>query len=321
MDRLIRRGLRLAHLRLMAALLETGALGAAAAREGLAQPAASRLLAEAERLAGVALHRREGRGLRLTPEGEAFARRAARALAEVAAASREIDEMGAGAAGHVRLGSVTGPALDRVLPALRAARLAHPGITCEVEVAPSDPLAALLLDGRLDFALARPPEGQEALFDHEPMEEEPVALVVRRGHALTREDPLTAESLLAYDWVMPPQGALLRRTVLERLAGLGLPAPQGRLATASFLLTLAMLRETNAIAPLARAVARRFAEGPEAGVVTLPLDLGIVVPAYGLLTPRGAQLTPAAGRIRALVRAQPVTPGPSTGSAPAPEGA
>ncbi|WP_158453433.1 LysR family transcriptional regulator [Rubellimicrobium thermophilum] len=295
MDRLLRRGLRLAHLRLMAALLETGALGIAAAREGLTQPAASRLLAEIERLAGTPLHRREGRGLRLTPEGEALARRAARALAEIAAASREIAEMGAGVAGHVRIGSVTGPALDRVLPALRAARLAHPGITCEVEVAPSDPLAALLLEGRLDFALARPPEGREALFDHEPLEEEPVALVVRRGHALTRQPRIAPEALLDYDWVLPPQGALLRRTVLERLAALGLPAPKGRLATASFLLTLAMLRESNAIAPIARAVARRFAEGPETGMVTLPFDLGIVVPTYGLLTPRGGPADPGGG--------------------------
>jgi hypothetical protein len=38
--------------------------------------------------------------------------------------------------------------------------------------------------------------------------------------------------------------------------------------------------------------------------VTLPLDLGIVVPTYGLMTLRGARLTPAAERLRDLVRAQ-----------------
>ena len=303
--RLLRKGLKLAHLRLIAALGETGALGVAAGRLGMTQPAASRLLGEIEDLAGRPIHQRVGRGIVLTPEGQALAHRAARALSEVASAEREISALGRGLSGHVRLGSVTGPALDRVLPALRAARLSLPGVTTEVEVAPSDPLADLLLAGRLDFALARLPEARDpALFDLEPLGEEPVSLVVRPGHALARRGRLSPRDLMDYDWVMPGPGTLLRRTVLERLAALGLPPPPGRLATSSFLLTLAMLRETNAIAPLATAVARRFASGLEAGLVILPLDLGFVVPAFGLLTLRGARLTPAAERLRDLIRAQ-----------------
>jgi len=304
--RLLRRGLKLSHLRLMAALGETGAIGLAAARLGITQPAASRLLAEVEDLTGRPVHQRAGRGIVLTPEGEALARRAARALAEVASAEREMADLGRGLTGHVRLGAVTGPALDRVLPALRAARLALPGVTCEVEVAPSDPLADLLLAGRLDFALARLPEDRDpALFDLVPLGEEPVSLVVRPGHALARRREIAPADLLGYDWVLPGPGTLLRRTVLGRLAALGLPPPPGRLSTSSFLLTLALLRESNAIAPLATAVARRFASGPEAGLVMLPLDLGIVVPTYGLMTLRGTRLTPAAERLRDLVRNQP----------------
>jgi DNA-binding transcriptional LysR family regulator len=302
---LLRRGLKLAHLRLLAALHEAGVLGVAAGRLGLTQPAASRLLGEIEELLGRPVHVRAGRGLQLTPAGEALARRAARSLAEIGAAEREIAELGQGLSGHVRLGSVTGPALDRVLPSLRAARLALPQVSCEVEVAPSDPLVDLLLAGRLDFALARLPEGHDpALFDQEPLGEEPVSLVVRPGHALARAARVEPRDLLDYDWVMSGPGTLMRRTVVERLAALGLPPPPGRVATSSFLLTLAMLRETNAIAPLATAVARRFASGPEAGLVILPLDLGLVVPAFGLLTLRGARLTPAAERLRDLVRAQ-----------------
>jgi DNA-binding transcriptional LysR family regulator len=302
---LLRKGLKLAHLRLLSALAETRALGLAAARLGITQPAASRLLSEAEKVAGRPLTFRQGRGLALTAEGEALARRAARALAELGAAERELAEMGRGLAGHVRLGAVTGPALDRVLPALRAARLALPGVTCEVEVAPSEPLAELLLAGRLDFALSRLPEGRDPqLFDWTPLDEEPVNLAARPGHALARAARIAPRDLLDYDWVMSGPGTLMRRTVLDRLAALGLPAPPGRLATSSFLLTLAMLRETNAIAPLATPVARRFASGPEAGLVILPVDLGLVVPAFGLLTLRGARLTSAAERLRDLVLAQ-----------------
>ncbi|TNC49858.1 LysR family transcriptional regulator [Rubellimicrobium rubrum] len=302
---LFRRGLKLAHLRLMAALGETCAIGVAAARVGITQPAASRLLGEIEEIIGRPAHTRAGRGIVLTPEGDILARRAVRALAELGAAEREMSEMGRGLSGHVRLGAVTGPALDRVLPALRAARVALPNVTADVVVAPSDPLGDLLLAGRLDFALARLPEGREpTLFDLTAMGEEPVSLVVRPGHALARRAVITPEDLLAYDWVLPEPGTLLRRTVLERLAALGLPPPPGRLSTSSFLLTLAMLRESNAIAPLADAVSRRFASGPEGGLVVLPIDLGFVVPAYGLMTLRGARLTPAAERLRDLVQAQ-----------------
>ncbi|MBP1804981.1 LysR family transcriptional regulator [Rubellimicrobium aerolatum] len=308
-SRFLRRGLKIVHLRLAAALGETGAIGIAAARVGISQPAASRLLAEMEEIAGRPIHLRSGRGIQLTPEGAALARRAARALAEIGAAEREVADLGRGLSGHVRLGAVTGPALDRVLPALRAARVALPLVTTEVVVAPSDPLCDLLLSGGVDFALARLAGGRDpSLFDLQPLEDEPVSLLVRPGHALARAGAIAPADLLAYDWVLPEPGTLLHRTVLERLAALGLPPPPGRLSTSSFLLTLAMLRESNAIAPLAAAVARRFAAGPEAGpeagLVVLPIDLGIVVPTYSLVTLRGARLTPAAERLRDLIQAQ-----------------
>ena len=60
---LLRRGLKLSHLRIVAALGEAGQIGLAAARIGVTQPAASRLLAEVERIAGHPVHRRAGRGI------------------------------------------------------------------------------------------------------------------------------------------------------------------------------------------------------------------------------------------------------------------
>ncbi|MES2540969.1 MAG: LysR family transcriptional regulator, partial [Pseudomonadota bacterium] len=96
------------------------ALGVAAARIGVAQPAASRLLAEMEELLGLPLHERQGRGLRLTEVGLALARRAARIEIELADAARELAEAATGRAGVVRVGAVTGPALSLVMPVLIA---------------------------------------------------------------------------------------------------------------------------------------------------------------------------------------------------------
>lgn len=299
---LLRKGLKLSHLRLMAALSETGQIGLAADRLGIAQPAASRLLAEVERISGQPLHQRTGRGIALTPMGVALAARAARVVTEIRDAEREIVEIGGGNMGHVRIGSVTGPALDRVLPALRTARLALPGVTAEVTVAPSDLLAQQLLSGRMDFAIGRMPEGMEAQLDlSAPIDSEPVDLMVRRGHRLAQAARIAPRDLMDYDWVMPPAEALLARAVTDRLRVLELPRPPQRLATSSFLLTLSLLQQSNAIAPLARAVCERFASGPDSPYAVLPVDLGIVVEPYGLLTRTGAILTPVARRLADMI--------------------
>jgi DNA-binding transcriptional LysR family regulator len=306
MSSLLRRGIKIGHLRLVAALAETGQVGAAAAAVGITQPAASRLLSEVEALAGAPLYARTGRGVALTPAGAALAVRAARTLLEIEDAGRELAEIAGGAAGPVRLGAVTGPAMDRILPALPRIAAALPAVRLEVVVATSDVLGVQLLAGGIDFALARLPVGAGAdRLRFRPLATEPVSLVVRRGHPLAGRSagglPGGVAALFAHDWVMPGPEAILTRTVLDRLAALGLPAPRQRLATSSFLLTLAHLRESDAIAPLAHAVAARFAGGEGAELAVLPADLGIEVAAYGLVTRAGAALTPAAQRVCGLV--------------------
>lgn len=303
-DPLSRRGLKLSHLRLLAALSETGQIGLAAARLGTTQPAASRLLAEVERIAGQPVHARTGRGIQLTAAGEALARRARRIRIEVHEAERELAQIRAGGSGHVRIGAVTAPALDLVLPALRTARLTLPGVTAEVTVAPSGPLCTQLLAGELDLVLGRLPQGMErGLFDFLRIGEEPVALVVRRDHALIGQSAPRPRDLLAFDWVLPGGDSPLTQAVRDRLAALGLPDPPQRLSTASFLLTLALVMQTNAIAPMARAVADRFATAADAPYRTVPIDLGLTVPAYGLVTRAGARLTPAAQEMLRLILA------------------
>lgn len=298
---LLRRGLKISHLRLLAALAARGQVAAAAADVGISQPAASRLMAEVERITGQPLHMRTGRGITLTEGGAALARRAARVLIEIEDAGRELAEIGGGTGGQVRLGAVTGPAMDRVLPALARARDELPRVQIEVVVATSDVLCEQLLSGRLDFAIARlPPEGEGHRLRFRPVATEPVSLIVRRGHPLADGTPAPAD-LMAYDWVMPGEGAILRQTVLARLREMGLPDPPGTVATASFLLTLAILQQSDAIAPLAAAVADRFAAVPDAPFRALAVDLGIEVAPFGLITRAGGALPPVAERVMALV--------------------
>lgn len=301
---LLARGMKLSHLQMMVAFAETGQIGAAAERLGIAQPAASRLLSEVEAILGLPVRARAGRGVVLTEAGRTLAERAGRVMQELTDAGREVAEIAAGGVGKVRIGAVTAPALNLVLPALRTARLAHPRIESDVVVAASDILCGQLAAGRLDFVVGRVPDGVDAdQFDGTVIAPEPVTLVVRRGHRLAETPPRDPAALMEFDWVMPGEESPLTRAVLARLADLGLPRPDQRLSTPSFLLTLAMLRQTNVVAPLAQAVADAFAHGPDAPFVQVALDLGITVSPYSLLTRKGARLTAAAQTILAHVRA------------------
>ncbi len=301
-DNLLRKGLKISHLRLLAALGETGQLTGAAAAIGITQPAASRLVAEIERIIGHPVHTRSGRGIEMTAIGHALAGRAQRVRIELDDAARDLAEIAAGGIGHVRVGSVTGAALDRVLPALQTLRLRHPNVTVEVVVAASDALCEQLLAGRLDFALGRLPEGGLASdLAFAAMDSEPVALIARHDHPLLSAQPSAAQ-VLAHDWVMPGPESLLTRTVLARLQILGLPRPMQRIASASFMLTLALLQQSDALAALSRATALYFTNNTGFGII--PIDLGIVVEPYGILSRAWVSLTPAAQRLADVIRHQ-----------------
>jgi len=284
------------QLRLLAELDQTGALGLAAARLGVAQPAASRLLAETEVQLGLVLHERRGRGMVLTPVGQALARRAARIEIELADAAREITEAATGRAGVVRVGAVTGPALSLVMPTLISLQRAFPEFRAEVTVATSVALCEQLREGRLDFVLARLSPGETQL-QARMLAGEPLSLVVRRGHPLLVRPILSVDDLLAHDWVMGDDETLLTQTVISRLTELGLPQPVRRISTSSFLFTLALLNQTDAIAPLARPVVDSFAGNPSVPFVSLPIDLGLAVAPFSLVTRTGAQMTPSAQRL------------------------
>lgn len=302
-DVLLRKGLKLSHLRLMAALAETDQLTQAATSIGISQPAASRLVTEIERIIGTPVHERTGRGIGLTSTGRALALRAQRVRLELDDAARDLAEVAAGGVGHVRIGTVTGAALDRVVPALQHERANHPSVTVEVVVAASDALCDQLLTGRLDFALGRLPQDPQAqMLSYRVMEAEPLALVTRRGHPLLTS-ALSPVAALQYDWLMPGPDSLMTRTVLARLQTLGLPVPRLRVSTTSFMLVLALLQQSDDIATVARATALQLASGPDAAIAILPLDLGITVEPYGMILRQGVSLTPAAQRLADRVMA------------------
>lgn len=297
--------LKLSQLRLIAAIDRHRQIGHAARFLGITQPAASRSLAEIERLAGVALFDRHARGMTPTAAGAVFARRARHLLTGLGDLERELDEVQDGLAGVVRVGAVTGPALGCVVPALGALKAAAPRVEVAVEIEPSSRLLAALEAGVLDFVLARVPPGHPvATLRIEAALREPVRCLVGAGHKLAGRRRVTMRDLAGLPWVLQDADAPIRRAVEEALRAEGLPPPADVTASASQLLALALAARTHAVCAMSDEVARLLAELGGGGLVALELARPIELPPCHIISLAARQLSPAAERLMGLVRGQ-----------------
>ncbi len=299
-DTLLRSGLKLAHMRMVVALDDHGQVSAAAQVLGMSQPAASRMIAEMESILKVPLCERMARGVGLTPYGQALARRARAILLELREVDREIADLRTGKGGSVFLGSVTAPAIELAVPAIRKMRDHNPRLEVSIQVDTSAVLARELLASRHDFIIARIPDDlNPRLFESREIGIERACLIVRKGHPLTLKGSISAEHLVDFDWVFQPEGSLLTRTVERILISRNISLPERIFNTGSLLLTLVMVTKSDAIAPVSIEVAKFISgEGGLAGAIEiLPIDFDIDVQPYSLIKVRNRVLSPAAAAL------------------------
>ena len=296
-EALLRSGLKLSHLRLIVAIEDSGQISAAAHMLNISQPAASRMIAQMEDMLGIPLCRRLLRGVELTPYGAALARRGRTMLLELREVDREISDLKSGKGGAVFLGAVTAPAIGLAVPAIRRIRKRFPRIEISVQVETSGVLARELLASRHDFIIARIPDDlNPRLFDARVIGIEKACLIVRRGHPLAGRQTVELEQLTGYDWVFQPAGSLLRRTLETIFMSRNVALPDRILNTTSLLLTLVMVAQSDAIAPVALDMAKFINDesGLAGAIEILPISFDIDVQPYSLITARNRALSPAA---------------------------
>lgn len=145
--------LNLVHLRVLAAVARHGSVTEAARELHYSQPSVSHHLSRLEAATGAKLVQRVGRGIRLTPEGQLLAHRAAEIVGRVDAAATELAAQVDLQAGRVRL-AANASTLSTIVPkAVAALAAAYPGI--ELSLLDRHPVESLelLRHGEIDVAL------------------------------------------------------------------------------------------------------------------------------------------------------------------------
>lgn len=297
----IRVRLKPRQLLLLVTIDELGNIHRAAEELGMTQPAASKLLKELESALEVSLFDRLPRGMRPTWYGEIMIRHAKMTLANFATAHDEITALKAGLSGQVAVGCIM-PAGISLLP-LTVARLKshYPLLQMRVELDSSDALLAQLTDSKLDIAVARLFEHHDkSAFDFEPLAEEAICVVAKRGHPLTRKRKLKLADMTALSWILPT-GRVIRHRFDMVFRGLGIDPPQNVVSTPSLPITISLLQHADMVATVPIEVAQQYREH---GMVELvPIEFPLKMDAYGIITLRNRLLSPAAQTMLKALRA------------------
>lgn len=268
--------LEIRHLRLVAAIADTGGLTHAATRLNLTQSALSHQLADIEARLGVPLYARTGRRLVATPAGERVLAAARRVLAELEHAEADVESVReAGPSGLLRVATECYTTYHWLPPILVDFRRSWPRV--EVRLVPNAtrrPLQALLA-GELEVAIVshavRSDAPSHGRLRIRPLFDDELVVVAAPGHPLAARPHVRAadfarEHLLIYN--VPDDESTILNEVL-RPAGVS-PA------------SLSRVEMTEAIVEMAKAglgigVLARWAVAPyvEAGVLSAtPLTPG-----------------------------------------------
>lgn len=282
--------LTLQQLRCFLATVETGSFTAAAELLDVSQPAVAEQVRNLERILGIGLFVRGGRGVRLTTAGSAFAERAPavmRALEEAVASVEGVREVRTGILAFGLLSTPEAYGIDRFASAFAHQ---HPGVRLRLVGRNSSEAADRVRRGELEAAMVSLP------IDDDGLEVRPFArdevVYVSADPAHTRDAPtiedLTRRSLILYDAESGDRDPL-RRQLNDRAQELGLRLTP-RVETETMVMALSLVADGvgDSYVPRAHTLASYF----PAGLWTASFRPAIH-DTFAIAARRGARLSPA----------------------------
>lgn len=169
--------------------------GRAAERLRIQQPPLSQAIARLERGLGVQLLVRDGRGVRLTAAGRAFAEDAQHLLDGSVAAEERVRRVGAGEEGIVRIGALSTVLLEFVPTLLEAARARLPAVTAHLVQDTSPRLLDMLRARAVDMVLILGITAGAEDFAVARLRSESIVAALPSGHRLAAQRSVTFAEL------------------------------------------------------------------------------------------------------------------------------
>ncbi|MGI8311935.1 LysR family transcriptional regulator [Saccharopolyspora hattusasensis] len=187
------------------AVVRTGTFAAAARELGYTQPGVSQQMRALERELHTTLFAREGRGLRLSEQGEVLASRVTSLLSEIRSTEEHIAAVNRLRDGRVKVCAFPSANATLVPAAISKLRSNHLGIEIELfEAEPPDSLAGLR-SGAYDIVVAFRYDDQEHQDDDDAVSiallEEPLVLLLPDDHPLARRRQIQLADLREERWV------------------------------------------------------------------------------------------------------------------------
>ncbi len=208
--------LEIRHLKLVAAIAETGSVTQAGNRLHLTQSALSHQLRDAEEQLGAPLFERKNRKMVITAAGERLLQTAKNVLAELDRAATDIQKRDSDSQGLVPLSTQCYTVYYWLPPRVKLFQKKFPDVEFQLVVEATDNPFAALLEGKLDLAIVCDPIRNRKIV-YTPLFEDEIYIIVAPEHRLAgnryvEAGDLAGENLIIYP---PKEECTVLKQVLE----------------------------------------------------------------------------------------------------------
>lgn len=291
LDRFMRSGLRLRHLRLIVALDDLRNVSRVAAYLNVSQPAVSKTLSSLEAGLDVSLFQRTARGLEPTEHGECLIRHARDILGRLSGAREEMRDISEGRVTHIALGALPSATVSLIPRFIVRLEEAAADVTVSVREGTMATLLPDVRSGELDMAVGFLPEGLGPEFSSELLYEDRIVAVVRHAHPLTARRKLNWSMITGYPMVLPTQNSLTRGAIDAMLLQHGVDLARRHVESVSTSTNAGVLQFSDSIGFFAAETARSYSA---MGVLSvLPLDGSNLTMRVGLVWMTSRRMTTA----------------------------
>ena len=184
--------IRQAHYLL--AVADHGNFTRAASALNISQPALSQRIIDFEVQLGVQLFDRSGRTIKPTDEGRTYIEHVRRALRELNAGERAMQDVAKVLGGTLRVGFLPLFTTHLVGPLMQAYYAKYPGVAVTIDILAQAELEVALVDDVIDIGLAFSDVESDEI-DVDTIEDDELCLVVGKGHPLYRRAKVRVSEL------------------------------------------------------------------------------------------------------------------------------